>query len=241
MASSLKILVVDDDRDNADALAELFDMEGHKVRVAYSGEEAIAAFQEEEFDIGFMDVMMPGKNGVESFIEIKKLKPRARVYMMTGYSVEQLLQQALANGALGVFAKPVNIGKVLDIVEKSKPSGIILIAEDDPDFGPALQANFCDIGRRCELATDGRAALDRVLRGGVDVLILDLNLPLINGIEVYTEMRKSNCTVPTVMITGCPEEHRDKFAALTDVELTGILNKPFDFEALLAKLERLAA
>jgi DNA-binding NarL/FixJ family response regulator len=85
-----------------------------------------------------MDVMMPGKNGVESFLEIKRLKPSARVYMMTGYSVEQLLQQAIAGGAMGVFSKPVNLYQVLETVSGLGSSGIVLVAEDDPDFGPTL-------------------------------------------------------------------------------------------------------
>ena len=96
MKRSLRILVVDDDADNANSLGELFEMEGHRPLVVYDGEGAIAAYLKEDFDIAFMDVMMPGKNGVESFLEIKRLKPLAKVYMMTGYSVEQLLQQAIA-------------------------------------------------------------------------------------------------------------------------------------------------
>ena len=44
---------------------------------------------------------MPGKNGVESFFEIRRMKPDAKVFMMTGYSVEQLVQQAIDHGALG--------------------------------------------------------------------------------------------------------------------------------------------
>ena len=98
MKRSLRILVVDDDVDNANSLGELFEMEGHRPLVVYDGEAAIAAYLKEDFDIAFMDVMMPGKNGVESFLEIKKLKPLAKVYMMTGYSVEQLLQQAIDGG-----------------------------------------------------------------------------------------------------------------------------------------------
>ena len=241
MASPLKILVVDDNRDNADSLAELFGLEGHEVQVAYSGEEAISAYLSCDFDLAFMDVMMPGMNGVESFLEIRRMKPRAKVYMMTGYSIDQLLQQAIDNGAMGVFGKPVDLGKVMTAIDGAKPNGIILIAEDDPDFGPSLQQTFISSGRNCELVTDGKAALERLDKSDIEVLILDLNLPLINGIEVYTTLRKTNRAVPTVMITACADQYRDALDSLTDVEVTGILNKPFDFDVLLGKLERLAA
>ena len=120
MKRSLRILIVDDDADNANSLGELLEMEGHRPLVVYDGDGAIAAYLKEDFDIAFMDVMMPGKNGVESFLEIKRLKPAAKVYMMTGYSVEQLLQQAMAGGAMGVFSKPVNLYQVLDYVSGTR-------------------------------------------------------------------------------------------------------------------------
>lgn len=241
MPTPLTILLVDDNRDNADSLAELFALEGHDVHVAYCGEEAIAAYLARDFDLAFMDVMMPGKNGVESFLEIKQLKPQAKIYMMTGYSVDQLLRQAIDNGALGVFGKPVDLGKVMAAIEGAKRHGIVLVAEDDPDFGPVLRQAIVGSGRSCELVVDGQAALDRMDRGGVEVLILDLSMPLMNGIEVYMALRKSDRAVPTVMITACTEQHRDALASLTDIEVTGILTKPFDFDVLLNKLERLVA
>ena len=119
MSRSLNILVLDDDMDNADSLAEVFAMDDHRVIVAYNGQQAIEAFSLNHVDIGFFDVMMPGKNGVDSFIEIKKTHPDATVYFMTGYSADDLLKKALENGALGVFGKPVDLPKVLDLVEKS--------------------------------------------------------------------------------------------------------------------------
>jgi two-component system, NtrC family, response regulator HydG len=119
MRRPLNILVLDDDAENADALAELFSLDDHKVIVAYNGEEAIAAYKATNFDIGFFDVMMPGKNGVESFLEIKRLNLKAKIYFMTGYSGDDLLQKALDNGALGVFGKPVDLPKILDTLEKA--------------------------------------------------------------------------------------------------------------------------
>jgi two-component system response regulator HydG len=241
MSTPLRILVVDDDRDNADSLAELFAMEGHAVEAAYSGEEAIEAYSLRDFDLAFMDVMMPGRNGVESFLEIKRLKPGAKVYMMTGYSVEQLLQQAADNGALGVFSKPVDLTKVMSALDEAQPHGIVLVAEDDPDLGPQLEQTILTTGRNCELVTNGRDALARLGKGGVDVLILDLNMPLINGIEVYNALLKSGNVVPTVMMTAYSDHYQDALDVLSDVEVTGILNKPFDPVILLERLARLAA
>ncbi len=118
MAETLKILVVDDDSDAADSLAELFEMEGHDVKTVYSGDTAIEQWRHNGFDVAFMDIMMPGRNGVESFMEIKKVRPDAKVYMMTGFSVNELVNQAVDNGAMGVFSKPVDLERVFTVLEE---------------------------------------------------------------------------------------------------------------------------
>ncbi|MGH6854878.1 MAG: response regulator [Aestuariivirga sp.] len=117
MTRPLNILVLDDDAENADSLAELFAMDDHKVIVAYSGEQAIEAFSRNKVDVGFFDVMMPGKNGVDSFIEIKQAHPAAKVYFMTGYSADDLLKRAFDCGAMGVFGKPMDLPKVLRVLD----------------------------------------------------------------------------------------------------------------------------
>ncbi len=237
----LKILVVDDDADAADSLGELFDMEGHDVTVSYSGEEAIEAYKTTDFDIAFMDIMMPGKNGVESFFEIRKIKPDAKVYMMTGFSVEQLIQQAIDNGAMGVLGKPVEPRKVLSMLDDVKPAGVVLIAEDDPDFGPQLEEVILDSGYQCKLVKTGAEALKTARETNVDVMILDLHLPVIDGIEVYTKLQQDNRSVPTIIITGHAAEHAESLDSMRDMAVTGVLNKPFDPSILLEKIAEIAA
>jgi len=111
----LNIFVVEDDVDFAEGLAESFELEGHEVEIATTGEDAIARFQQKDFDLTFMDVKLPGKNGVESFLEIRALKPEARVMMMTGYSMQRLLDEAMDGGALGVLKKPFSIDVAVDL------------------------------------------------------------------------------------------------------------------------------
>ncbi len=235
----LSILVVDDDRDHADSLGELLTMQGHEVEVAYNGYEAIAAYDRRRFDLGFMDVMMPGKDGVQSFLEIRMRHPSAKIFMMTGYSVEQLLTQAAQNGALGVIPKPIDIADLVATIGGIEPAGIVLVGDACPTLGATLRTAI-GAGRSCELVTDGNEALQRVDRGGVDVLILDLKKPLIDGLSVYVQLRDRGKAVPTVLITGCADGLDDHSIEL-DLEQTGILTKPFSPEALLDRLERMAS
>ena len=240
MGRTLSILVVDDDEDNALSLGELFEMEGHLVKVVHSGEAAIAAYTDEPFDIAFMDVMMPGKNGVESFIEIRRMWPAAKVFMMTGYSVEQLLQQATDNGALGVLSKPIDIDKVMRVLDEIGNDGIVVVAEDDPGFGAELLQMINSFGRPCQLVRDSRDVCALHLQAEDNVLIFDLKTPLIAGVEIYKEIRKSGRRTPSIIITASGPEYQDTLAAMRDVAVTGILNKPFDPVSLLDRLEQLA-
>ncbi len=236
----MKILVVDDDRDHADALAELLVLEGHDVEATYGGVDAVAAFKRTDFDLAFMDVMMPNMNGVESFLEIKRHKPNAQVIMMTGFSVDELLHQATENGAVAALQKPLSPKSIIEALDNVAPSGIILVAEDDEGFGPMLKQMICDDGRSCELVTNGSLALDRIGQGGIDSVILDLRLPLIDGLDVYKHLKESGIDVPTILITGYAEEYLEKINAEIDLDLTGILQKPFEPDDLLNKLPSLA-
>ena len=236
MVRSLKILVADDDVDNAMSLGELFEMEGHNATIVHSGEDAIAAYRERFFDLAFMDVMMPGKNGVESFLEIRKLCPHAKVYMMTGYSVEQLLRQATENGALGVLSKPVDMKKVAAALAEAGAEGIVVVADDDPEFGVRLQRIVSEAGRVCQLVQSSRdvSAIHTVTAG--NILIFDLKETLITGMELYAELRKAGRTAPSIIITANGKEYQDTMDAMRDVMVTGILNKPFDPVQLLDQL-----
>jgi YesN/AraC family two-component response regulator len=97
------------------------------VDTAHNGEDAVSRFSPHKYDLVFMDVKLPGMDGVESFLEIRKLEPEARVVMMTGYSVEDLLRQAVDNGACGVLYKPFGADKVVDYLKTVKKEELSLI------------------------------------------------------------------------------------------------------------------
>jgi DNA-binding response OmpR family regulator len=96
-------------------------------------------------------------------------------------------------------------------------------------------------GHACDLVRNGKDALGRMMQGGINILILDLKMPLIDGVQVYSELKRAGRTVPTIIITGSSSEYTDTLDALQDVRITGILNKPFDPLVLLDRLDRLAA
>lgn len=236
MSKTLSILVVDDDVDNAMSLGELFEMEGHAVTIAHNGEDAIQAYTSTAFDLAFIDVMMPGRNGVESFLEIRKLRPNARVFMMTGYSVEQLLTQAMENGAMGVLSKPLDIRKLMRAVENASPSGIVVISDDDPNLGGELSEMMKAAGFACDVVR----STHQLKMHASDVVIIDTGETLMRGLEIHATLKKQGLVRPSIIITPSGKVD-DGYEALRDVSVTGILNKPFDPLVLLNRLESLAA
>ncbi len=237
----MRIFVVDDDRDLAESLAEVLELSGHEVQIAHSGEEAVEIFRTQDFDVSFMDVVMPGMNGVESFLEIRKIKPDAKVFMLTGYSVTQLLEQAMENGALGVLEKPIGVEDLLQRIEGMEPEqeGMVLVADDDPAFRESLVEVLKQRGYNVCVASTGEQAVERVMAGGIDVLALDLRLPLLSGLDVYLELKRRGKTLPTVIMSGHLNEESEAVSALCDMSVTGILTKPFDPSHLLAALDRI--
>ena len=73
---SPQILLVDDNEDFLDNVKDVFEDEGYEVLTATSGEEAVQLVKTESVDVVVMDIKMPGMNGVEAFIEMKKFYPR---------------------------------------------------------------------------------------------------------------------------------------------------------------------
>ena len=93
MNEEMKILVVDDEEMMRMTMAAILSDAGGDVQEASDGYEAIELAKTNEFDIIFMDVKMPGINGVDAYLEIKKFRENSTVIMMTAYSVEITIEQ----------------------------------------------------------------------------------------------------------------------------------------------------
>ena len=88
--------------------------------------------------------------------------------------------------------------------EKTKEK--ILIIEDEADLVKGLKLNLADEGYEVDWAADGREGLRRALEEAPDIVILDLMLPGMNGLEVCRELRQKKANVPVIMLTAKGEE-----------------------------------
>jgi len=125
MTETLRILVLDDHIEVAESLGEILELIGHEVQLVHNGADAVAAYLAGCFDIGLFDVKMPGMNGVESFLAIKQQKPDAKIFMMSGYAEDELIEKAIDNGALGLLRKPFEPDELIAKVEALTRSGAI--------------------------------------------------------------------------------------------------------------------
>jgi len=113
-----KVLVADDDQGIIDLLVEALKREGYPVFSALDGEEAMRKYREERPGLLFLDVKMPGVNGIEILRQIRQKDKKTVIVMMTGYPETRDTVTALKEGALNYLAKPINIDEVVAIARK---------------------------------------------------------------------------------------------------------------------------
>ena len=112
-----KVLICDDDLDFATTVAYILETEKCVPVVAESGEKAVEQVRRTEFDLVLMDIMMPGIGGVEAIRKIKRIDPKIRVIVMTGFSVTETINEALREGAVEVLYKPFDVDNFVKLVQ----------------------------------------------------------------------------------------------------------------------------
>jgi CheY-like chemotaxis protein len=165
---------------------------------------------------------------------MKKIRPTARAMMMTGYSVGELVVRAVEGGALGVLHKPFSAIQVLEILAQLPQHATVLVVDDDPDFVEGIVPILESAGYTVEVAANGPEALERIVRGEIDCLLLDLRLPVMSGAELHARLVEAGCTVPTILVTGSRDEAEDNPELRS--QLCGMLFKPFEPNALLTAI-----
>jgi len=110
-----------------------------------------------------------------------------------------------------------------------------LIIEDDPDIANLVAVNLRDISCTTDIATNGIDGLYRAVHNHYDVIILDIMLPKMDGIEVCRRIRQDKNTTPIIMLTSKDEE-TDKVVAL-DLGADDYMTKPFSVRELVARIK----
>jgi CheY-like chemotaxis protein len=102
----MEIMIVDDEPQVAEVLAHSLSRQGHRTTVVHSGQEALDQLRTRPLDAMFLDVSMPGMNGLDVMVEVKRLKPALAVVVITGHATAEEVERMKQLGAVDVIQKP---------------------------------------------------------------------------------------------------------------------------------------
>ncbi len=114
-----RILVVDDQEDILESLGAVLTDEGHEVMLARDGQEALHVVQSDAPHIVFLDIWIPGIDGMQTLKAIKRIDPQCFVIMMSGHGTIETAVKAIKLGAEDYLEKPLNLEDVLHLVDKA--------------------------------------------------------------------------------------------------------------------------
>jgi len=124
-----RILIIDDDSELRQTLSDILSEAGYSTDLAVSGSEALEKVVSEEYDIALLDMMMPGRDGIEVLIELRKVRPRTRVIMITAFATIENAVVAIKRGASDYISKPFKkkelISTVKRVIEEARFEGVV--------------------------------------------------------------------------------------------------------------------
>lgn len=124
---------------------------------------------------------------------------------MTAYAADELIDRGLEDGVAGVLDKPLNINHLLGFFTSLAKNRTIVIVDDDIVFCKTLDDILNQRGFKVALVTDPNVDMNSIT-DDARVILLDLKLKHLNGLEVLKDSRKNNPTLPVLLVTGYREE-----------------------------------
>jgi excisionase family DNA binding protein len=112
----LSILVVDDEIHIGQFFSTVLESKGYRITIAHSGAEGVEAVRRQRYALIFLDLMMPGMNGLETLLAIRRIDPETKIVIVTGYQDSALLKQVLQLGPFTVLPKPCDGDQILNTV-----------------------------------------------------------------------------------------------------------------------------
>jgi len=215
------VLVADDDAEVRGTLAEYLRAQGFEVVEVGDGIEALGQVKRVRPASVVLDLLMPRLGGLEAIKGIRTFDPAITVVIVTGVEDAELQRRALSLGAAAVLTKPVALANLRTVLGRSeghpggsaetlKPpsvaqaasAGRILIVDDEPEIRAVLEGLLTQHGYQASSAADGAAAVRAVIDDAPDVVLLDIAMPRLGGIEALTALRAIAPEIKVVMVSG---------------------------------------
>ncbi len=241
MPEKLKLLVVDDNEEFSKSVADNLELEGYEVITAHDGFKALDLVKRNNFSLVLMDVKMPAMDGVETFKKVKQIAPDIPVIMVTAFAVEDLIREALREGAFGTLSKPLDFDDLVELIARATTANgtMILVADDDENLCNSMKDVLEDGGYRVSVACDGNTAVEMTGKNNFDIILIDLKMPSLNGLETYLAIRDIRPDVVAIIITGHAKDMDDMVQEVIQKNAYTCLEKPINMDTLISMLERI--
>ena len=261
-----KILVVDDSESWHHILKHLLDMFSIEVDSALSGKKAIEKikYSNNKYDLILMDWNMPELNGIHTTQEINKIhndENNPIVIMISSFRQDSIVAQAkdvgvdiflqkpinpsLLNDVLSeIFLKHTNIDQEIEYNEESLRDDVealsdckILLVEDNLTNQAIILGILEDSGITIDIANNGQVAVEKFQKNNdYELILMDLQMPLMDGYEATKIIRENNTQIPIVALTA--NAMKEDVERTKEVGMDGHLNKPIEVEKLFSTLLR---
>src|SRR6266446_982029 len=221
------VLVVDDDAEVRELMAGYLRARGLDVVEAANGLEALLKFRLVRPQAVVLDILMPRLGGLQALQRIRALDQNVAVVAVTGSPDAELRAQILASGATAILFKPVPLKGLWaalgsdqeDAVAPARaarrparpeptpaaggtPAGRVLIVDDEADVRSTLQQYITTQGCEARVAADGASALRLIQADPPDVVLLDIQMPGLSGIDALKAIQEAAPGVKVIMISG---------------------------------------
>ncbi len=226
-----RILVVEDDPDIAQLIRRYLERAGYEVLIAGTATDALALAQRERPSLITLDVVLPDVDGL-TVLEWLKANAATQAIPVLILSMFPDEGKGRRLGAEDFMTKPVDEEALLGRINRllhHEASGTALVAEDDPDVRRLVVDQLRRMGWEVAEAADGEEAIARVRAGRFDVILMDVKMPRVDGIEALQAIRAMPAAqdCPIILMSGSPGviESGPVFQAAFGV--SQLLRKPF--------------
>lgn len=228
---------------------------GHEVLTARTGEDGLRSIQSRRPAAVLMDLKLPGMTGLDTLAKLRSGFPNLPVMIVTNETVIETENRAREMGVAHVLRKGLKLDVIMEAVnhtlqlagrpisktsvpKETNPSTILLV-DDEAEIRELVGEFLQRRGYRIKTAASGEEGLAMVRQAPPDLILLDVYMPGMNGVEVLRQISRSHPRVGVIMLTASQEEPLLK--TTLDLGAFDILPKPVDLNQLeLAVLVKLA-
>jgi len=240
-----KVLVIDDDATVLNSLKTFIAKTGYATLTAENGAKGLAIFEKEKPEIVVSDIKMPDMDGFEVLRRIKKISSTVEVILITGYGNYDLAIQSLQEGASDYLEKPIDfhqlaiaLGRCSEKVTQKmelEAKAVVLICEDETMARSKLSSILEKEGYQVFQAENGRSALELFVNNKIDIALVDIKMPGMDGLSVLHELKKKSEDVEVIMMTGYGDE-TTAIQAMRDGAIN-YLKKPIDIDQMIIDIQ----